>query len=90
MSAQVFLDKFKILKGISRLRDEESLYLLCQGLAPRIMSLIYGSDVAPPDNYTDFAAKVRKITLNLDINYGYQHASVSTGTNNKLSLPQDQ
>ena len=34
MSAQAFLDKFEILKGISRLRDEESLYLLHQGLAP--------------------------------------------------------
>ena len=45
MSAQAFLDKFKILKGISGLRDEESLYLLHQGLAPQIMSLIYGSDV---------------------------------------------
>ena len=28
MSAQAFLDKFEILKGISGLRDEESLYLL--------------------------------------------------------------
>ena len=36
------------------------------------MSLIYGSDVAPPDNYTDFVTKVQKIALNLDINYGYQ------------------
>ena len=50
MSAQAFLNKFELLKGISGLRDEESLYLLCQGLAPRIMSLIYGSDIAPPDN----------------------------------------
>ena len=54
------------------------------------MSLIYGSDVAPPDNYANFAAKVRKIALNLDINYGYQHASGSTGTNNKSSPPWDQ
>ena len=60
MSAQAFLDKFKILKGISRLRDEESLYLLHQGLAPRIMSLIYGSDIAPPDNYADFVTKVQR------------------------------
>ena len=51
------------------------------------MSLIYGSDVAPPDNYADFAAKVCKIALNLDINYGYQHTS---GTNNKSSPPWDQ
>ena len=65
MSAQAF-NKFEILKGLSGLRDEESLYLLRRGLAPRIMSLIYGSD-----NYADFAAKVRKIALNLDINYGY-------------------
>ena len=54
------------------------------------MSLIYGLDIAPPDNYADFAAKVRKIALNLDINYGYQHASGSTGMNNKLSPPRDQ
>ena len=54
------------------------------------MSLIYGSDVAPPDNYADFAAKVCKIALNLDINYRYQHVSVSTGMNNKSSLPRDQ
>ena len=78
MSAQAFLDKFKILKGISGLKDEESLYLLCRGLTPHIMSLIYGSNVAPPDNYKDFITKVRKIALNLDINYGYQHASGSS------------
>ena len=66
MLAQAFLDKFEILKRISGLRDEESLYLLCQGLAPQIMSLIYGSDVAPPDNYANFAAKVCKIALNLE------------------------
>ena len=90
MSAQAFLDKFEILKGISGLRDEESLYLLRRGLTPRIMSLIYGSDVAPPDNYADFAAKVCKIALNLDINYGYQHASGLTGTSNKSSPPRDQ
>ena len=58
MSAQVFLNKFEILKGISGLRDEESLYLLCRGLTPCIMSLIYGSDAAPPDNYNDFVTKV--------------------------------
>ena len=90
MSAQAFLDKFEILKGISGLRDEELLYLSHQGLTPRIMSLIYGSNVAPPDNYANFAAKVCKIALNLDINYGYQHVSGSTGTNNKSSLPRDQ
>ena len=89
MSAQTFLDKFEILKGISRLKDEESLYLLCQGLTPHIMSLIYGSNVAPPDNYKDFVTKFQKITLNLDINYGYQHASGSSGTNNRSPPPQD-
>ena len=89
MSAQAFLDKFEILKGISGLRDEELLYLLYQGLVPQIMSLIYGSDVAPPDNYADFAAKVQKIALNLDINYGYQHVSGPTGTNNRSPPPQD-
>ena len=82
--------KFEILKGISRLRDEESLCLLCQGLVPRIMSLIHGSDVAPPDNYADFAAKVHKIAINLDINYGYQHVLGPTGMNNKSSPPRDQ
>ena len=34
LSAQAFLDKFELLKGISRLRDKESLYPLHQGLAP--------------------------------------------------------
>ena len=67
------------------MRDEESPYLLSRGL----LSLIYGSDVAPPDNYKDFVTKVRKIALNLDINYGYQHASGSSGTNNRSPPPQD-
>ena len=53
------------------------------------MSLIYGSNVAPPDNYTNFVTKVQKIMLNLDINYGYQHASGLTGTNNKSPPSQD-
>ena len=89
MSAQAFLNKFETLKGISGLREEESLYLLCRGLVPQIMTLIYGSDVAPPDNYTDFATKVRKIALKLEINYGYQHVLGSTGTNNRSSPPWD-
>ena len=53
MSAQAFLNKFEILKGISRLKDIELLYLLRRGLTPCIMSLIYGSDVASPYNYNE-------------------------------------
>ena len=53
------------------------------------MSLIYGTNVAPPDNYTDFVTKVQKIVLNLDINYGYWHVSGSSGTNNRSPPPQD-
>ena len=50
------------------------------------MSLIYGSDTAPPDNYIDFVTKVQKVALNLDINCGYQHASGSSGTSNRLRI----
>ena len=63
MSAQAFLNKFEILKGISGLRDEELLYLLRRGLAPRIMSLIYGSDVAPLTTMPTLLPKCTRLRL---------------------------
>ena len=83
MSAQAFLDKFKILKGIGRLREER----VTLPVMLRTHSMNHEFDLWIQCHTSwqlyQLCYKVQKIALNLDINYGYQHASGSTGTNNK-------
>jgi hypothetical protein len=76
MQVATYLDKFDILKTQSGIANEEALYLVKRGLNPRILALIYGSDVDPPNTYALLTTKARKIGQNLDISRGLQ-ASLS-------------
>jgi hypothetical protein len=48
--------------------NDEALYLVKQGLNPRILSLIYGNDADLLTTYTEIIKKARKISQNLDLN----------------------
>jgi hypothetical protein len=65
-----YLDQFEILKMISKVGDEEALYLVKWGLNLRILLLIYGNDADPPTTYAEIIKKAQKIGQNLDLNQG--------------------
>lgn len=52
-----YLDQFKILKTVSKVGDDEALYLVKQGLNLCILSLIYGNDTGLPTTYAKIIKK---------------------------------
>ncbi len=47
MSIAMYLDRFEILKSISKIGDTKALYLIWRGLNPRILSVMYASHKDP-------------------------------------------
>ena len=79
MAVATYLDRFEILKKLSKIGDAKALYLVKRGLNPRILTIIYTSHEDPPATYDDLTERARKIGQNLDINRGLQ-ASFSTAS----------
>jgi len=79
VSVATYIDRFEILKTISKIGDAEALYLVKRGLNPRILSVIYSSHNDPPTTYAALIDQARRIGQNLDINRGLQ-ASLTSGS----------
>jgi hypothetical protein len=79
MAVATYLDRFEILKSISKIGDAEALYLVKRGLSPRILTVIYASHDDPPTTYKELVDQARKIGQNLDISFGLR-AGLPSGT----------
>jgi|SRR6266550_6253150 len=70
MSITMYLDCFEILKNISMIGKAKALYLVCRGLNPCILSVMYASHEDPLTMYAAVTTQARKISKNLDVSQG--------------------
>jgi len=82
MSVATYLDCFEILKNISTIGEAKALYLVCRGLNPHILSVMYASHDDPPTTYDAITMQACKIGKNLDISQGLRASLAFAGTSN--------